>query len=120
MPPRILIVDDDAEVASTCARVLKGADFDCLIAYDGPSGLYLFDFHCPALVLSDINLPAGTGFDIARHVRRVSPATPVILMTAYHSAYVSQEAIRAGAMGYLRKPFSNTELISSIKSFITA
>ena len=80
----LLIVDDEAEVADTCARVLKRAGYDCLVAYDSPAALALFDSRQPALILSDINLPHGNGFEIARYVRGKSPATPVILMTAYH------------------------------------
>ena len=66
---RILIIDDDTEVADTCARVLKTAKFDCLVAYDSPMAILLFDSSRPALVLSDINLPTGNGYEIARYVR---------------------------------------------------
>jgi DNA-binding response OmpR family regulator len=111
----ILIVDDETEVADTCARVLKRSGFDCLVAYDSPSALALFDSRQPALVLSDINLPTGDGFEIARYVSRKSPATPVILMTAHHHKRVTGQIARAGAARYLRKPFSNAELISAVR-----
>ena len=114
----ILIVDDETEVADTCARVLKRAGFDCLVAYDSPAALSLFDSQQPALVLSDINLPTGDGFEIARHVRRNSPGTPVILMTTHHNSSVPKQAARAGAASCLRKPFSNAELTSTIKSLL--
>jgi DNA-binding response OmpR family regulator len=114
----ILIVDDETEVADTCARVLKGAGFDCLVAYDSPAALALFDSQQPALVLSDINLPTSDGFEIARYVRRKSPETPVILMTTDHDSNVPRQAARAGAASYLRKPFSNAELTSTIESLL--
>jgi DNA-binding response OmpR family regulator len=113
-----LIVDDEAEVADTCARVLKRAGYDCLVAYDSPAALALFDSRQPALILSDINLPHGNGFEIARYVRGKSPATPVILMTAYHDSSVPDQAARAGVAQYLRKPFSNAALLSTIKSLL--
>jgi DNA-binding response OmpR family regulator len=116
----VLIVDDEIEVADTCARVLKRAGFDCLVAYDSPAALALVDSRQPALVLSDINLPTADGFEIARYVRRKSPGTPVILMTAQHNSNVPAQAARAGAAHYLRKPFSNAELISTIKSLLSA
>ena len=115
MPSTILIVDDEAEVADTCARVLTRAGFDCLVAYDSPAALALVDSRQPALVLSDINLPTSDGFEIARYVRRKPPGTPVILMTTNHDSNVPGQAARAGASHYLRKPFSNAELISTIK-----
>ena len=114
----ILIVDDETEVADTCARVLKRAGFDCLVAYDSPTALALFDSGQPALVLSDINLPTGDGFEIARYVRGKSPGTPVILMTTHHNSNIPAQAVRAGAASCLRKPFSNAELISTIKSLL--
>jgi len=114
----ILVVDDEPEVADTCARVLRRAGFDCLVAYDSPAALALFDSRQPALVLSDINLPTGDGFEIARYVRQKSPGTPVILMTTHHNSSVSGQAARDGAARYLRKPFSNAELTSTIKSLL--
>lgn len=118
MSVTVLIVDDETEVADTFARVLKRSGFDCLVAYDSPAALALFDSRQPALVLSDINLPTGDGFEIARYVIRKSPGIPVILMTAHHHTRVSGQAARAGAARYLRKPFSNAELISTVRSLL--
>jgi DNA-binding response OmpR family regulator len=118
VPYTVLIVDDEAEVADTCARVLTRAGFDCLVAYDSPAALALIDSRQPALVLSDINLPTSNGFEIARYVRRKAPGTPVILMTTHHNSNVPRQAAHAGAAHYLRKPFSNAELLSTIKSLL--
>jgi len=119
LPNAVLIIDDETEVADTCARVLKRAGFDCLVAYDSSAALALFDSQKPALVLSDINLPTGDGFEIARYVSRKSPGTPVILMTTFHNSSIAAQAARAGAARYLRKPFSNAELTSSVKSLLS-
>ncbi len=117
-PAAVLIVDDETELAITWARVLKASGFECLVAHDGPSALFLFDSKQPAIVLSDINLPVGDGFEISRHVRLKSPATPVILVTAHHTPTTPQEAFRNGAARYLCKPFSNADLIATIKSLL--
>jgi|SRR6516165_11624414 DNA-binding response OmpR family regulator len=116
----LLIVDDEAEVADTCARVLKRAGYDCIVAYDGPAALALFDSRQPALILSDIYFPNGNGFEIASYVRGKSPDTPVILMTTHHDSSVPDQAARAGAARYLRKPFSNAELLATIKFLLGA
>jgi DNA-binding response OmpR family regulator len=115
----LLIVDDETELADTWVRVLTRAGFDCLVAYDSPTALALFDARQPALVLSDINLPTSDGYEIARYVRGKSPETPVILMTTYHDSKVPDRALRAGATRYLRKPFSNAELTSTIRSLLS-
>ena len=118
MAQSVLIVDDEKDLADTCARLLRRAGFECLVAYGFEEALSLFDSNRPALVLSDLTLPTGNGFEVARHVRKSAPDTRIVLMTAYHSANAEQEAVLAGADGYLRKPFQNAELIATIKSLI--
>jgi DNA-binding response OmpR family regulator len=114
----ILIVDDEIDLAVGCERVLKKAGFRCLIAHDGPTALSLFDSYLPALVLSDVNLGNGDGFEIAQHVSNKSPATPVILMTALSAVRAPTEGNNVGALLYLQKPFSNADLISAITSLL--
>ena len=114
----ILVIDDEADLASTCARLLKGAGFECEVAFTMDDALAKFDAKRPSLVLSDITLPNGDGFEIARYVRAKSPDTPVILMTAYHSAVSQEEARRSGASHYLRKPFSNSQLLTVVRSLL--
>ena len=118
MSHTILIVDEETEVADTWARVLKRLGFDCLIAYDSPAALALFDSRKTSLVLSEINLPTGDGFEIARYVSRKSPGTPVILITTQHSSKISDQGARAGATRFLLKPFSNAELTSTVVSLL--
>ncbi|HTT75368.1 MAG TPA: response regulator [Candidatus Binataceae bacterium] len=115
MSQTILVIDDDRDLADTCARVLKAAGFACLVAYDSPMALSLFDSSRPALVLSDINLPTSDGYEIARYVKQKASGTPVILMTTYHHGNAPQQAAKAGAAGFLRKPFANVELIATVK-----
>ena len=118
MSKTILIVDDDVEVAETCARVLKASGFSCAVVFDLASALSLFDMLRPALVLSDINLPLGDGYEIVRHVQKTSPGTPVIVMTGAGGPHARDRAMQAGAGAYLRKPFSNSELISNVRELI--
>ena len=118
MAQTILVVDDETELADTYSRVLSESGFTCLIAYDGAAALSLFDSEHPALIFSDINLPSSSGFEIAEYVRQKSPDTPVILTTAYENPNTAEQVARAGAAGFLRKPFSNSDLISIVKSVI--
>jgi DNA-binding response OmpR family regulator len=114
MPPTILIIDDERDLADTYARLLKAIGFDCVVAYRMEDAITLFDDRKPDIVLSDITLPSGDGFEIARYVRRKSPDTRVILMTGYHSANAETQAHQL-ANRYLKKPFPNSELISTVK-----
>ena len=115
----ILIVDDEADLADTCARLLERVGYRCVIANNAADALSLFDSEHPSLVLSDIALPLSDGFEIARHVHGKSPATPVILMTAYDTPRTARDAQAAGAAAYVLKPFKNKELVATVKSLIT-
>jgi DNA-binding NtrC family response regulator len=118
MPQTIIVVDDEMEMADTCARVLRCCGFKCLVAYDGATALALIDSERPALVVSDICLHTSDGFEIARYVRQKSPEIPVVLMTAYHTPDIARDAQAAGAAAYLRKPFPNADLIATVKSLL--
>lgn len=114
----ILIIDHESEVADTFARVLKRQGFDCLLAYESAAALTVFDCRRPALVLCDVDLPAGDGYEIARHVRRMSPETPVILVSTHDTPRTLERIKRDGAVAYLCKPFSNAELTHTVKSLL--
>jgi CheY-like chemotaxis protein len=118
MPETILIIDDEKEMADTCARVLRALGFNCLVAYDSAKAFAMIDSERPALVVSDITLPTSDGFEIARYVRQIAPEIPVVLMTAYHTPDIARNAHAAGAAAYLRKPFLNAELVSTVKSLL--
>ena len=113
----VLVVDDETDVAHTCARVLKKAGFECLLAYDSPEALALLDSGRPSLLLCDINLPTHDGFAVARHAHEKAPSTPIILMTGNDGIDLAKAA-KVGAAHYLRKPFSNSELISAVRSLL--
>lgn len=113
----ILIVDDEADLADTYARLLKREGHECVVAYNMEDAVSLIDSRSPTLVISDITLPTGDGYEIARYVKQRLPETPVILMTAYHAANSAEMARQAGASGYLRKPFANAELVATVRLF---
>jgi DNA-binding NtrC family response regulator len=118
MPKTILIVDDETEMADTCARILRARGFNCLVAYDTSTAFALMDAEHPALVVSDITMPDGDGLEVARHASKQSPKIPVILMTAYHTPEIARNAQQAGAAAYLRKPFPNADLIATVKKLL--
>ena len=69
----------------------------------------------PDLVVTDLHLPIGDGFEVSRYVRRSLPQTPVIVITAYHTPDTVGQAYANGATAYLSKPFSNAEFSEAIR-----
>ena len=118
MAARVLIVDDEPDIATGCARFLKQIGLDSILAFSVESAIPLICSHGLALLLTDVVFPNGRdGFELVEHVRKHSPLTPVILMSGYHSPAMEAQARNAGA-SFLRKPFSGEQLISTVRSIL--
>ena len=112
---KILVVDDEPDMVSTCVRLLKRLGYDCLTAQNGPEAIQLINDHRPDLVVTDLNLPVGDGFEVSRHVQQSLPQTPVIVITAYHTPDTVGQAYANGASAYLAKPFSNAAFSEAVQ-----
>jgi CheY-like chemotaxis protein len=115
-PRKILVVDDEIDLVETYVRLLEYLGYSCDKACTPPQALDRIEAEQPALILTDLRLNPGDGFEILRHVRAKWPETPVIVMTAYHNDETAKAAREAGARAYLRKPFSNAELARTIRT----
>ena len=118
--PKILLVDDEADLCDTCERLLARLGFRCLTADNAPRAIAMLDSEMPDLVVTDLNLPIGDGFEVLRHARMHSPAIPVIIITAYDTAENAAWARAVGVRDYLRKPFSNHDLTEAIRRALDA
>jgi DNA-binding response OmpR family regulator len=117
---KILIVDDEAELVDSCARILSRAGLACVKAFDGAEAIDLIDAERPDLVVTDLHLPLRDGFQVARYAREHYPFMGVIIITAYHTEETARDAYAAGAAGYLRKPFSSAELTDAVTQLLGA
>lgn len=114
VPPKILIVDDEPDLLETCVRLLRQVGHTCLTASTGREAIALIEAERPNLVVTDFRLPTTDGLAVARHARRSSPPTPVIVFTAYPSPHTKREAHEAGATIFLPKPFSAAEFLDAV------
>jgi DNA-binding NtrC family response regulator len=107
---RVLLVEDDDSLADLLARVLRAEGYqvevtDRATALPPPSRLGSFD-----VVLTDVHLEEGTGYDVLRAVRASAPSTPVILVTAFADVEGAMAAVGEGAYDYLPKPIDPSQL----------
>jgi DNA-binding NtrC family response regulator len=112
--PAILIADDDASFRRVLEYYLKEAGFNVVPAEDGKKALESFaqgHFHA---VLTDLDMPDLSGTDLLRVIKRQSPDTPVIVITAYGTIDSAVEAMRAGAFHYLTKPINRDVLLHTL------
>jgi CheY-like chemotaxis protein len=103
---RILVVDDDAGIVEVLATCLEGRGHRVSSAYSGPDALDRLRSSTFDLLISDIEMAGVDGYTLVREARKRQPAIGIVLMTAYDDRYPMPEALRAGADGYITKPFS--------------
>ena len=107
---RILIVDDEASIRDMLAFFFHKRGFEAMTASSFTEGVAAAARFNPDLILSDIKMPDGNGLDLLRKVKGESPKTPVIMITAHTSTQDAIEAMKAGAVDYIAKPFNVEEL----------
>jgi len=116
---KILIIEDDARIATLVQQGLEEQGHQAVIAYDGVIGRKLAlqdDFD---LVISDIILPQLNGIELCRQIRSVKPDMPIILLTALGTTDDKVEGFDAGADDYLVKPFDFRELLVRIRAVMS-
>lgn len=122
MPHRILIIEDDTDIAESIGYNLKSNGFQPLIAHTGEDGLALaFDpQNAPAAIILDLMLPGMNGIDLCRRLRRANETrrTPIIMLTARTSEADRVAGLDIGADDYIGKPFSVRELMARVRAVL--
>jgi len=116
-PKRVLIVDDEPNVALVVSLALKklGEDYIFEIAHSGPEALAKVKQNDYALLITDYNMPEITGLDLAQAVHQISADTQVILMTAYGTDRLRGILDRFKLAGYIDKPFTADQIRQVVK-----
>jgi len=110
----LLLVDDDRHVLDSMSDWLREQGYDVTEASGRADAIRQTDHRTFDLVLADVRLQDGDGFEVLAHCRENHPATTVILLTGYGTVETGVEAIRAGAFDLLTKPLIDEELLMSI------
>jgi DNA-binding response OmpR family regulator len=112
---KILIVEDDRKIALALATRLRGAGYEASIAPDAITGVNLAVKLQPDLIVLDISMPAGSGFDVAERVQNLVPKLmPIIFLTASKQPGLRAQAMELGAAGFFEKPYKGEELLAAI------
>jgi len=112
---RLLVVDDQRNMRSTTALLLRSAGYSVQEAGSGDEALTLIAAQPPDLMLTDLRMEPMDGLVLLKRALELSPRTQVIVMTAYGSIESAVEAMRMGAYDYVTKPFKEAELIHRIQ-----
>ena len=116
--PRVLVVDDEADLRELLELTLVGMGLDVDCAAGIGAARQLLDRHAYALCLTDMRLPDGEGLELVAAISRQFPNTPVAVITAYGSAENAVAALKAGAFDYLAKPVALDSLRNLVRAAI--
>ena len=114
---KILIIEDEANIAQIIKLYLEQANFTTLVASDGAAGLEMHAREHPDLVILDLMLPALDGMEVCRRIRAWAN-TPILMLTARQSEEDRIAGLELGADDYLVKPFSPREVVSRVKAIL--
>jgi len=114
---KILIIEDEMNIARVLQLYLEQANYTVLIASDGVAGLELHAREHPDLVILDLMLPALDGMEVCRRIRAWAN-TPILMLTARQGEEDRIAGLELGADDYLVKPFSPREVVSRVKAIL--
>ena len=110
---KILIVDDDENIAELISLYMTKECFETQIVYDGESALQAADTFAPDLILLDLMLPGIDGYQVCREIRQKSQ-TPIIILSAKGEVFDKVLGLELGADDYMEKPFDTKELVARV------
>jgi DNA-binding response OmpR family regulator len=116
-PPRVLVVEDDEEIAQVLQRSLRMEGYEVRTSADGEAALADADAFSPDLVILDLGLPKLDGIDVARTLR-ADGDVPILMLTARDAVEARVAGLDAGADDYLVKPFERQELLARMRALL--
>lgn len=113
---RILIIEDDPAIGQSLLDGFRTHGFETYLCPSGASGMEFARKNSPHLIVLDIRLPDGSGFDVCRQMRQAGLRQPIVMLTAQHDELDKVLGLELGADDYLTKPFSLRELVSRVRA----
>ena len=114
---KILIVDDDENIAELISLYLTKECFDTKMVYNGEDALSAFDTYQPNLILLDLMLPGIDGYQVCREIRAKS-AAPIIMLSAKGEVFDKVLGLELGADDYIMKPFDSKEMVARVRAVL--
>ena len=115
--PRVLVVEDDEEIAQVLQRSLRLEGYEVKLALDGQVALDVAGAFNPDLVILDLGLPKVDGIEVARRLR-AHDDVPILMLTARDAVESRVEGLDSGADDYLVKPFERQELLARLRALL--
>jgi DNA-binding response OmpR family regulator len=118
LPNAILLIEDDPAVARSLQEGLEHDGFQVTWKQNGTAGIAFAQSHHPHLIILDVRLPDGTGFDFCRQMRQLGLRQPILMLTVRRDEVDKVLGLEMGADDYMTKPYSLRELLSRVRALI--
>lgn len=113
----VLLVDNEPLIRAVLAEVLRRSEYNVRIADSGTEAIELVQRRTPALVMTDVQMPGLTGWDVLEQINRIAPTLPVLMMSGLDAA---EQARERGAAGFIMKPYRPAEIIDAVRAALDA
>ena len=117
---RILIVDDDPDMASVLGQLLESSGYKVSAVMDGEAALQFLEKSFPDLVVADVMLPKMDGWKLCKKIKEDerTRAIPVLIVTGKSEEMDEIMSYESGADGFIRKPFKNDEFVAAVENLL--
>ena len=111
---RVLVVDDETDLAESCAYFLERAGYEARCVASATEALEMLKQESFSVVISDVRMPRMSGMELLSAIRQLDPDIEVLLLTGYPDLQMAVSAIKQGAFDYLAKPYGEEDLIERV------
>lgn len=111
---RVFVVDDDDAIRDSISLLLETVDIPCVAFSTATDFLDKFDPNAKGCLVLDIRMPKMSGLELQAHLREIDCKLPVVFITGHGDIPMAVEAMRSGAINFIRKPFSEQELLDCV------
>ena len=120
MTKTILLADDSVTIQKVVELTFMDEDFRVSAVSNGAEAIARLSESMPDIVIADVHMPGAGGFEVCRRSKELYPAVPVLLLVGTFEGFDSDEAIRCGADGHLKKPFDSQDLMRRVRELAAA
>ncbi len=106
----VLVIEDDEAARKMLAKAVKKEGFEVLTAENGRVGLETFEKEAPQIIITDLKMPEVSGMEVLQKVKKISPHVEVVLITGFGETDTAIQALREGALDYIKKPIDLDQL----------
>jgi len=114
--PRVLVVDDEADIRSSLRRILEYDGYECLEASTGAEALERVELDGPEVALLDIKMPHMDGLEVLAELRRREPGLPVVMISGHGTVATAVQATRLGAFDFMEKPLESDRVLLVLRN----